>query len=100
MEVENHVQKTIKVSSKGYNRLEMLRDMLGEFYQKKMSFEDAILWLIVKSAIPIHDLNNQLTNRRNELRSIDNPLEVRTALEEILASRASPSSAHPPHQPN
>lgn len=89
MEVEKQVQRTVKLSEKGYDRLEMLRDMLGEFYRKKISFDDAIMWLVIKSAIEIHGLNSQLITRQNELRDIDNPLEAKTAFEEIQAARLS-----------
>jgi DNA-binding PadR family transcriptional regulator len=82
MPVEKEPQKSIKMTEKGYERLNKLKEILSEYYQKRFSMDDAILWLILRSDKAIMDLRKELEARKSEIQNvIENPLEVKTALD-------------------
>ena len=87
MPVEKSLQKSVKITPKAYNDLELLKHILTEFYRKKFSSDEALLWLFMMARDPIDKINKDLAERAFRLRQIENPLYSKNIFDEIRESR-------------
>ena len=64
MSVEKPKQKSVKITPKIYDDLEMLKQMLTEFYQKRFSSDEALSWLFIMAHDSVNKINDEASGQR------------------------------------